>query len=217
MGGSFMAEKTPAPASSTTPRLLIGALAIALVGAGFWIVQLEGRVNELEARVAAAPAPAPTRAPVAPQAATAAAARPTISPADILTEAQRQSILQVLSSESEGKHQAWMHIQSGNADSVAAATAFQQLFEQAGWSVEIVRVPYPVKAGLFLLAGDTEPPAHVTKVNEAIDAAGLQMQYLTGYRDFVAERKRTNPQWVGPELADDQVFTLIIGGRPTLK
>ncbi len=83
--------------------------------------------------------------------------------------------------------------------------------------METVRAPYPLKAGVFLLSGDEDLPQFVSTVSDALSAGGLDVQYLTGYRAFVTERKTSNPNWVGPELAADQPFTIVLGAKPKPK
>ena len=91
------------------------------------------------------------------------------------------------------------------------------MFEKAGWPVQVERAPYPVKAGIFMLAGDETPPTFVDTVSDAFDAGGIEVQYLTGYRDFYKGRQAENPKWVGPTLADDQPFTIVVGSKPQPK
>ena len=81
-------------------------------------------------------------------------------------------------------------------------------------SAETTRAPYQLKAGVFLMAAETDPPAYVGTVDTALRAGGLEPQFLTGYNEFVAERKSSNPNWIGPELAPGQVYSIIIGPKP---
>ena len=104
-----------------------------------------------------------------------------------------------------------------NREAAAAQAELQKIFENAGWPVAIERAPYPVKAGIFMLAGDETPPKFVDTVSDAFDAGGVEVQYLTGYRDFYKGRQKENPKWVGPTLADDQPFTIVIGSKPQPK
>ena len=209
-----MAQSAPArPTASPWPRTALALLAVALVAALAYIVHLQGRVAELEGRVTAAapsrPAQAVAPAPVAP----APVAPAPVPTADILQPSQRQAMLDTLKAQTDPGRKAWFLLQSSNSDAASTVATLQQVFKDAGWPTEIVRSPYPLKAGLFLLAGDTEPAAFVGTVNEAFTASGLEVQYLTGYREFFTDRKKT-PGWVGPELAADQAFTIVVGGKP---
>ncbi len=230
-----------APRSS--PLLLAAAavLAALLIGAGAYIAQLRAQLAaqtaQLQPFLAAAqtlyPDAAPDTAlrsiaqrlgemrPPLPASATAAApAAVTAAPIrldELLTAAQQDAMLAVLRNEADSGRKAWFLVAQNNAESLGVQAALQSLFEQAGWPVETQRAPYPLKAGVFMLAGDETPPAFVDRVDEAFRAAALDVQYLTGYRAFYAERKAQNPKWVGPALADDQPFTIVVGSRPKAK
>lgn len=195
------------------PRLVLGALVIALVAAGAYILHLQSRVAALEGRLAnsgipAAAAPAATVAP-----APAAEPAPTIVAANLFTAEQEAAVLQPLAAQTDPGRKAWIVFHQANPQSAGIALALQQTFEKAGWPTQMDRYPHPLKSGVFLLAGDEVPPPFVDTVNEALTAGGLELQYLTGYRAFVAERKSANPKWVGPELTADQAFSIVVGAR----
>jgi hypothetical protein len=215
-----MAQKAPAPATpSAAPRAALIALAVALVGAIAYIAQLRGQVSALEARLATASAPARSEAKPAPTKAVVAAAAPapTIVPAaDIFTAAQKVAMADALRGETDTARKAWFLVRQNDAQTAAVAAAFREVFEQAGWPTETTTYPNPLKSGVFLLAGETDPPGFVSTVNDALAAGNLDVQFLTGYREFVSDRKKT-PGWFGPELAEGQVFTIVIGSRPALK
>jgi hypothetical protein len=235
-----MDESTPPRRGSAAP-VLAAILAAALVGAIAYIVTLRGQLTAAQrqiepfAKIAktlypdADPAtalrsvaeriePLATRANNLEKAAAAAAASAEPpAPADFLTPAQEDSMAGVLRNEADSGRKAWFLVAQTNREAAAAQAELQQVFEKAGWPVEIVRAPYPVKAGIFLLAGDETPPAFVDTVSDAFDAGGIEVQYLTGYRDFYKGRQAENPKWVGPTLADDQPFTIVIGSKPQPK
>ena len=150
------------------------------------------------------------------QAAAAAPAEPP-PPADFLTTEQEDAMAGVLRNEADSGRKAWFLVAQNNREAAAAQAELQKIFEKAGWPVEIERAPYPVKAGIFMLAGDETPPAFVDTVSDAFSAGGIEVQYLTGYRDFYKGRQKDNPKWVGPTLADDQPFTIVIGSKPQPK
>lgn len=205
-----MAQSAPArPTASPWPRTALALLTVALAIAVAYIAHLHGRVAELEGRLASASASRPAQAP-APAAAPAAPAP--VPTANILQASQRQAMLDTLKAQSDPARKAWFLMQTNNSDAASTVAALQQVFKDAGWPTEIMRSPYPLKAGLYLLAGDTEPAAFVGTVNDAFTASGLDFQYLTGYREFFTDRKKT-PGWVGPELAADQAFTIVVGGK----
>jgi len=220
-------------------------LAALLIGAGAYIAQLRAQLAaqtaQLQPFLAAAqtlypdvdpgtalrsigqrlgdlrpPLPARSTA-TAPAAAPAAVSAAPIRLDELLTAAQQDAMLAVLRDEADSGRKAWFLVAENSAESLGVQAALQSLFEKAGWPVETQRAPYPLKAGVFMLAGDETPPAFVDRVDEAFRAAALDVQYLTGYRAFYAERKAQNPKWVGPALADDQPFTIVVGSRPKVE
>ncbi|MBX3024020.1 hypothetical protein KF840_03825 [bacterium] len=172
------------------------------------IEPLAARANSLQQQAAAAAA-----APAAPPPADA----PAPPPADFLTAQQEEAMVGVLRNETDSGRKAWFLVAQNNREAAAAQAELQQIFEKAGWPVAIERAPYTVKAGIFMLAGDETPPHFVDTVSDAFDAGGVELQYLTGYRDFYKGRQAENPKWVGPTLADDQPFTIVIGSKPQPK
>lgn len=203
-----MAQSAP-NAPSPWPRTALALLAVALAGALAYAIHLRGRVDELEGRLAASVPARPAPAPAAPP----AAAPAPVPTADILQPNQRQAMVDALKAQTDPARKAWFLVQPANSDAMGTTAALQQVFKDAGWPTEVARSRYPLKAGLFLLAGDTEPAAFVGTVNEAFTAGGLEVQYLTGYREFFTDRKKT-PGWVGPELLPDQAFTIVVGSKP---
>lgn len=240
-----MDENVSAPRSSIAPTVVAVLLAAGLVGAGAYITQLRGQLDAAQQRLVPFAKVAKTLYPdadpatalgsvaqrleamVARQTASqpAASARPAapaepvepVEPADYLTPAQEESIVGVLRNEADSGRKAWFIVAQNNREALAAQLELQQVFEQAGWPVQVERAPYPVKTGIFMLAGDETPPPFVDTVSSAFDAGGIDVQYLTGYRDFYKGRQAENPKWVGPTLADDQPFTIVIGSKPKPK
>jgi hypothetical protein len=198
----------------------VAVLVVALIGAVGYIVHLRGQVGQGVARSVA-----PVSQPAATAASGGAAAAPGAGAAVIseeaiaavLTPAQQQAMVDALKTQTVPERKAWFQIQQSNAETGAVQVALQRVFEQAGWPTATAREPYPLKKGIFLLAGDDQPPPFVDTVIDAFNAAGIDAQYLTGYRAFYADRKQQNPNWHGPELAADQAFTIVIGSKPTPK
>lgn len=211
--GGFSMDRSPSdqPAGSNAPRLALGVLVIALIGAAGYIYYQQGQGKPAEQKqTAAAPAPAePAATPVK-----------AIDPAaigDVLSAPQAQAMLETLSAAPPADRKAWFQVQADNKDTGTVLLALQRIFEQAGWTTFTVRSAYPVKSGIFLMAAEETPPPAVEMVNNAFAAAGIEAQYLTGYRAFYEDRKLNNPNWVGPELAADQSFVVVVGSRPTPK
>jgi hypothetical protein len=237
-----MDETTPPRRGSIAPIVAV-LLAVALVGAVVYISALRGQLNAAHEQLAPFAKIAKTLYPDADQAtalksvaerieplatrannmekaaaapAAAAPAEPP-APADFLTAEQEDAMAGVLRNEADSGRKAWFLVAQNNREAAAAQAELQKVFEKAGWPVEIQRAPYPVKAGIFMLAGDEKPPTFVDTVSDAFDAGGIEVQYLTGYRDFYKGRQAENPKWVGPTLADDQPFTIVIGSKPQPK
>jgi hypothetical protein len=208
------------PAASTLPRVALALAVVALVGAVAYILHLQGQLAQPPRSAAA-----PTRPPVAaaaPAAAPAAPGAPAVAVDEaavtaVLTAEQQRAMQDTLAAAPGEGRKAWFQVQANNPDTAAVQVALQRVFESAGWTTETVRAPYGLKSGIFLLAADETPPPLVESVNAAFGAAGIDAQYLTGYRAFYVDRKQNNPNWVGPELASDQPFVIAIGSRPTPK
>ena len=207
-----MPKSAPAdPASSNLPRIALAVLVITLIGAAVYLFQLQGHDAQPDRRAAAPARPAES----APAAGAAA-----VSDADasgVLTSQQEQTMVTALSTVAEGDRRAWFQVQANNQTTAPVQAALQRVFEKAGWTTETVRSQYPLKSGIFILVGDETPPSSVDTVNGAFGTAGIDAQYLTGYRAFFNDRKLNNPNWVGPQLAKDQPFIIVIGSRPTPK
>jgi hypothetical protein len=206
------------PTSSALPRIAVVALLVALVGAIAYIIHLQGRVAPSADQRAAAPAA--VRSPAPAQAAAPAAGAPVVNEAAVaavLTAEQQRAMRDTLAAAPGADRKAWFQVQANNQGTAVVQAELQRVFETAGWTTETVRAPYGLKSGIFILAGDEQPPATVESVNAAFQAAGIDAQYLTGYRAFFVDRKQSNPSWVGPELASGQSFVIAIGSQPTPK
>jgi hypothetical protein len=201
-------EVEPDAAPSHWPRIALAVLVASLLGALAYIL-LQGQGGPGDR--AAAPAAKSSRA--AAPAAVAALTDP--SGATILTAEQHRAMRETLAAAPSTERKAWFQVQANNPNSGPVQGALQQVFESAGWTTETIRSPYGLKSGIFILAADEEPPPLVQSVNAAFGAAGIEVQYLTGYRAFFTDRKEKNPNWVGPELASNQPFVIVVGSRPT--
>jgi hypothetical protein len=210
-----MAETAPPP--SVWPRIALAALAVALVGFIAYIIHLQGSAPDSGQRTAV-----PTNRPASAGSAPAAAAGSPVAISEaaidaVLSAAQQQAMEDVLKPDAAPDRKVWFHIQQNNPDTAAVQAALARVFQRAGWQPSIVRTPYPLKSGIYLLAADEHPPRFVEAVSNAFGAAGIDVQYLTGYRAFFMDRKQQNPNWRGPELAEGQDFTVVIGSKPTPK
>jgi hypothetical protein len=235
-----MDEQAPPRRGSAAP-VVAALLAAGLVGAVVYITHLRGQLNAAQqqlapfATIAKKLYPAADQATAlrsvsdrlgtmvvpaaeAPPAAQAAQADlPPPAPANFLTAEQEDAMVSALRNEADTGRKAWFLVAQGNREAWSAQAELQQVFEKAGWPVQVERVTYPVKSGIFMLAGDETPPGFVDTVSDAFTAGGIEVQYLTGYRDFYKGRKAENPKWFGPALADDQPFTIVVGSKPQPK
>jgi hypothetical protein len=228
-----MSEQNTAARGSALPTVIAVVLAAGLAGAGAYIAQLRGQVTALQGEVAAQAAQLQPFTDIAKAVYPAADTKTALAsitqrldqlvrasaaqPSDFMTPDKQQAMVEVLRNQTAGERKAWILASQNNAEAVGAQIALQKIFEQAGWPVLTARAPYPLKAGVLVLAGDETPPAYVDSVSEALSAGGLDAQYMTGYRAFAADRKTQNPSWVGPELEADQAFVIVIGSRPKAK
>jgi tetratricopeptide (TPR) repeat protein len=112
-------------------------------------------------------------------------------------------------------HPVWFSTSDRTDDGDEFYRVLRELFVRAGWVVRRVdRVPFPLKAGLFLFAADDRPPEYVTAIQSALMNAGMNIALHTGYRGYYQEMKRTNPAWNGFAMSPDQTFTIVVGRRP---
>jgi hypothetical protein len=76
---------------------------------------------------------------------------------------------------------AWFQVQANNQGTAVVQAALQRVFETAGWTTETVRAPYGLKSGIFILAGDEQPPATNSALNP-IDTSSQTSPSLFGSR-----------------------------------
>ena len=151
----------------------------------------------------AVPTPAPTRAPTP--------APPVVYTLDA---PRREALIKNLRAAPPGSP-AWIVATTADPKAIALSEELAAAFAKAGWRVVIRgRTQIPVKAGLFLFAGQDVPPDYVGTAQQALEAAGLSPTYSTGYREYYEEMVRTRPGFRGFPLAADQTFVLVIGRAP---
>jgi len=193
-----MTNSSSSPVSrAALPIVLI----VILAGAVAYIIHLRGQLAEPQRGGGAKSAAAPDAGAVQ---------------GEVLTAEQADAIGAVLKTDTGSGRTAWFQIEQNNAATGAFQAALGRVFTDAGWTVKTVRSPYGFKPGVFLMAADENPPEFVVTVKDALNAAGWDVRYLTGYRAFF-KSKVNDPEWHGPELTDDQSFVIVIGSRPALK
>jgi tetratricopeptide (TPR) repeat protein len=87
-------------------------------------------------------------------------------------------------------------------------------FEEAKWTAQVEKATFSLRPGLFVFAADDPAPPAAATAFEGIRATQLNPTLGTGYRAFVEERKRTNPDWRGLELRPDQDYVIVVGRQP---
>jgi len=125
-----------------------------------------------------------------------------------------ETLGRVLATAPEGSP-VWIAATQADARAVSRAEDLGKIFTSAGWHVRtITRSAIPIRAGTYLFAGDERPPEYVETVRQALEQAGLTPTVATGYRDFYAEKTRSEPGYRGFPFAQDQTFLLVVGRMP---
>jgi tetratricopeptide (TPR) repeat protein len=110
----------------------------------------------------------------------------------------------------------WFAVQDGDAGARALAAEVRAAFAEAGWTVRGQRrVPFAMKPGVYLFAADAAPPPYVETARAALEAAGLSPVFGSDYRAYYEERARTNPNFGGFRLDEEQSYLIVIGRRPS--
>jgi len=205
-----------------------GLFGVSAAVLGIWyIVELHEHIAFLEFQLATASRPAAV-APAPPPAATGAApqvAAPRAAPGAgetavetrTLSSGERVGMVAALSAGGENAGSpVWFSTVPNNPEAAAFQQTLQSVFEEAGWQVKgNTVVAFQMKPGIYVFAADTEPPAYVSAITEAFEAAGIPLASTGfGYRAYYQERKADNPNWTGFEMAEDQTFVLAIGRAP---
>jgi hypothetical protein len=203
--------------SESSPIWILIVLAVVAAVASVWALSLRGENARLRARVAtltasagapadqaAAPAAAPT--PAAPEA-------PSAPPGpNRLTDEVRATMRAKLPPTTPLVSRVWFAV-SSDPEAQALATDIQDLFKQAGWDVVSAPATFNVRPGIFVFAADESPPSMAEDALKALQAGGFAPTVGLGYRSFYEEKKRTDPNWRGVELAAEQSFVIVIGPR----
>ena len=193
--------------SRVAVRLVGLVLAIGIVWYITSINAENARLRAASQSAPAAPGAAPAQAPAA-----AAPAQPAAAPAAArsLTGEQRQAMLEKL--QNNPGRPVWFATVPNNPEAATYQKQIQSVFEAAGWEIKgNSPIKFPMKAGIFVFAGDEEPPDYLASVNDAFEAAGITITSGRGYREFVRAKKEEKPDWVGLELGPDDVYVIAIG------
>jgi tetratricopeptide (TPR) repeat protein/4-amino-4-deoxy-L-arabinose transferase-like glycosyltransferase len=108
----------------------------------------------------------------------------------------------------------WLVYDGRDAGARELARDLARVFELARWRIEgLTAAKLPLKPGIHVFAA-AEPTRQCRAVADALQAAGFEPTFGSGYRAFIEERKQANPSFLGLdfELAQDHV--LAVGRKP---
>jgi hypothetical protein len=132
-----------------------------------------------------------------------------------LTAEQRARMLEVLKGEPGPVKKIWMLVEQSKPEHLAYETELEQVFRDAGWDVIAMDAgTMAFKPGIFLLVGDDEWPSYARTAYTAFQRAGIEVKAARGYRSYSEQKRRDEPSWRGPKLADDQTYVVTIGPSP---
>ncbi len=139
---------------------------------------------------------------------------PTTAPSWTLSSESRAQLLASLSTQQAGTP-AWIVYDSRYPSAEALARQLAAIFEEAHWSVRpLARAGFALRPGLFLFAADDPPSASSAAVSDALSAAKFTPTIGSGYRAYVEEHRRADPNWHGISFAPDQSFVIAVGRPP---
>jgi hypothetical protein len=131
-----------------------------------------------------------------------------------LTDTERAAMLAALGAEQGAVRKVWFAMPANDPEAAALKGALEGVFKQAGWETATQTVTGMVlKPGLSILIAAEEPPSYVTTAQQALQATSFEWKTGTGYRLYVEERKRADPNWPGIALAPDQEFVVVVGPK----
>jgi hypothetical protein len=201
---AFMIGRTD-PASSQTKVLAVlkGAKAF-----GDFKVEIDGLLEAIEKGTLEEPVVAVPSPPVTP--------RRTASPAQTRTlDAMKVAAMQAELVSAPAGSPAWIVAPRTDPDAIAQAEDLAKVFASAGWKVEPVgHSDVNVRPGMYLFAGDDQPPAYVDTVRQALESGGFAPTVGLGYRKFYAEKVLAQPGFRGFPFADGQTFVIVVGRIP---
>ena len=127
---------------------------------------------------------------------------------------ERAAVVAALAGQPPGTN-AWLVYDGRDSAARALAEQLRDAFLAAGWSVRgLTAAPFALRAGLFVFAADETPSPAAAAATAALEAAHLPASVASGYRGYVAERRRADPNWAGFDLAPEQEFVIAVGRPP---
>ena len=110
---------------------------------------------------------------------------------------------------------AWFAAPRSDPRAIALAEDLAATFTSAGWDVQpLRRTAVRFRPGVYLLAGDKDPPEYVASARSALARAGLAPKGGTAYRQFYEDKKREDPSFQGFPFGPEQTFLVVIGRVP---
>jgi hypothetical protein len=207
-------------ASQLTTRLIGLTVAICVI---WYIAHLHGEIAALKSDLATPSKAGPARAPApAAPAAAAPAAQSGTTAAEIvnprtITPEQRQAMIDKLTGTGmNAGSPVWFATVPNNPEAAAFQKSLEAIFQAGGWEVKgNVPVRFSMKAGVFVFAAEEQPPDYVGIAQDAIEkGAELAVTSGRGYRDFYAQKKADNPNWIGFDMAPEQTYVVVVGRKP---
>jgi len=189
-----MAKSEPLAHKRVGGGRIVAAVAVVatIAGAAWYVVQL--RSENVRLRAAMAP-PIPGGRTLSPE--------------------QRRAMLDKLGGSAAAHYPIWFATSTNNSEAAAFQRVIEEVFVAAGWeSHGNTPVSFPLKPGIFMFSADEYPPPYVQSVLDAFDAAHLTVTFGRGYRNFYAEKKKEDANWIGFAMQPDQSFIVAIGRKP---
>ncbi len=194
-----------------TSRVAVRIAGLVLaIGVVWYITHLNAEIARMRASADKAPAGAPAAGSAAAPANAPAAAPAAPAAPRVITPEQRQAMLTALGG--AAGNPVWFAVVPNNPEAAAFQQTLEEIFKEAGWRIDGKKtIGFPMKAGVFIFAGDEEPPDYLSAVHNAFESAGIQVVSGRGYREFVRQKKEETPNWVGLELEPSEVYVIAVG------
>jgi len=131
----------------------------------------------------------------------------------LLTPAARTKFAAKLGSIPAGSA-AWLLFDGRDAAARALAADLASTLERNQVHVADLReAPVALRPGMSLFAAAEATPTYTT-LAAALTAAGFEPRTATGYREFLRDKQREDPNYAGLPLTETQEFVLVVGRQP---
>lgn len=127
-----------------------------------------------------------------------------------LTESGAQAIEATLSASERGSP-VWISVAAVDASAEAMGRRLNAIFERAGWRTHPLQHSQTrARPGIFIFA-ESEPPSYLETVQRALVAGGLRPSVASGYRAYLTEMRRQQPDFQGFDLEPGQTYVIVLG------